>query len=154
MLIRLQIQLSTGETVCSSASPLLPIGPKGFQCLSVRHPQISQLNDSHQIASILFDAMSCFYLFLLQNSAGWMHRQQIFPRSACPINIARFKKPKRKNVYLALSIFQFIQILRASLYLQCYNLWQRGLLKAEHVDTFVNTSFCIMGQLTKHCLSG
>lgn len=98
--------------------------------------------------------MSCFYLFLLQNSAGWMHRQQIFPRSACPINIARFKKPKRKkNVHLTLSICQFIQIRRASLYLQRYNLWQRGLLKAEYVDTFVSTSFCIMGQLTKHTVS-
>lgn len=96
--------------------------------------------------------MSCFYLFLLQNSAGWMHRQQIFPRSACPINIGRFKKPKRKKCIFN-SICQFIQIRRASLYLQRYNLWQRGLLKAEYVDTFVSTSFCIMGQLTKHTVS-
>lgn len=78
---------------------------------------------------------------------------RFFPGLLALLTLQDLKSQKEKNVYLALSIYQFIQIRRASLYLQCYNLWQRGLLKAEYMGTFVNTSFCIMGQLTKHSVS-
>lgn len=78
---------------------------------------------------------------------------RFFPGLLALLTLQGLKSQKEKNVYLTLSICQFIQICRASLYLQRYNLWQRGLLKAEYVDTFVSTSFCIMGQLTKHTVS-
>lgn len=71
---------------------------------------------------------------------------RFFPGLLALLTLEGLKSQKEKKVFLTLSICQFIQIQR-------YNLWQRGLLKAEYVDTFVSTSFCIMGQLTKHTVS-